>query len=834
MLNTDIFKFEFVDRYKEREILDDFFSGNLDNTCYALWLHGKRGTGKTYLLTEYVMNKDIFTSVYVNIELENAGPGDYLKKFINQLNKAANLKFISYIRANYKSIAAIGQKALNTVLNLTELDDIGLDELSSSITNYFISKQGEKENTVSVIKKYVVEALKKCERLVFMLDNFSQCDSTSLDVIVSVIHELITTKDLRFIICTTDDDLENRFDIKRVLAEKIPNKQLIVKPFQEKYLFVRMLERSFDLNESAVKLLSHTFELCDGLPQRFKEILINLYASDGISIDGKKAQFVFDVFNQQLIKKELSFDIETLCRKYKAAKLILQIIAYWGSPISNSILEDFIRFFIDIDPYSFVDDDINITLHTLEDLHVITRLYEDQMILLQFEHDSLKLAVVKYFQDDRSIPFLHYSIYEYLMRQTNISKSLYWSRYYQALLAYHSFAAKTDGWIEYNYAYANSFFESNRYSEAESVFSRLETVVTALTGKQLLTMGITFFYCGQYSKADDILSNIQARNLIGDFSLTDSVQLYVFQARARLCILDSAKALEAINYAEMLDVPSENLRILILGTKQSILFLSPEGFEKAKLIFDELVKENHDIPEMILIYQSAMDYYEGNKALKYLNKGLELSKKFSNTIAEGKIQNNIGFELLRCGKYKEAEHHFKESISLLKECQPHEQVYPYSNLAVLHMIFKDWDKALSYIVEALFWNKSHYASLVLKTNRMLCYYFMGNPQWKQIFDKLYEYISLSNTVDDKIYKKICINMALLALNNNWISEGKKILDLCYPHMKLEWPHGKYRFFNLYHKITGEDVELVLPSDSIYEKYYCKIEFEPWLINFSHD
>lgn len=71
MLNTDIFKFEFVNRYKEREILDDFFNGNLDKTYYSLWLHGKRGTGKTYLLTEYVMNKDIFTSVYVNIEFEN-------------------------------------------------------------------------------------------------------------------------------------------------------------------------------------------------------------------------------------------------------------------------------------------------------------------------------------------------------------------------------------------------------------------------------------------------------------------------------------------------------------------------------------------------------------------------------------------------------------------------------------------------------------------------------------------------------------------------------------------------------------------------------------------
>lgn len=93
-------------------------------------------------------------------------------------------------------------------------------------------------------------------------------------------------------------------------------------------------------------------------------------------------------------------------------------------------------------------------------------------------------------------------------------------------------------------------------------------------------MGITFFYCGQYSKADDILSNIQARNLIGDFSLTDSVQLYVFQARARSCILDGAKALEAINYAEMLEIQNKNLRILILGTKQSILFLSREDSKR--------------------------------------------------------------------------------------------------------------------------------------------------------------------------------------------------------------------------------------------------------------
>ena len=147
MLNTDIFKFEFVDRTEERRLIDSYLMDFSSNLSYILWIHGKRGTGKSYFLTEYVMSKKNFTSIYVNIEIENISSGAYLKAFISQLNKAANLKFTNYIRANYKSMATIGQKAVNMILNMTDLDDIGLDELSSSITNYFISNRDEKEKT---------------------------------------------------------------------------------------------------------------------------------------------------------------------------------------------------------------------------------------------------------------------------------------------------------------------------------------------------------------------------------------------------------------------------------------------------------------------------------------------------------------------------------------------------------------------------------------------------------------------------------------------------------------------------------------------------------------
>lgn len=834
MLNTDIFKFEFVDRTEERQIIDDYLLNFSNSPNYALWVHGKRGAGKSYFLTEYIMAKKAFTSVYINIEIENTSPGIYIKTFISQLSKMANLKFTNYIRANYKSIATIGQKAVNLALNLVDLDDTGLDELSSSITNFFVSKYGEKENTISVIKKYIAEALKKCGNIVFLLDNFSQCDTTSLEIMVSVIHELTYNAHVRFILCTTDEDLENRFDIKNVLAEKIPNKPITISPFHQKQLFARMLERTFDLDEENIKLLSHTFELCNGFPQRFKEILINLYAIQGVIVDGDKAKFVSEAFSQQLIKGELSFDIESLCQKQKGAKIILQIINLWGNPIPITILYDFLDYFANIDPMPILKDEIGKTLLVLEELHILFRSYEEHMILLQFEHDSLKLAVTKYFHEDRSVPFLHFSIYEYLMQQQNITDSPYWCRYYQSLLAYHSYASQADEWIDYNYSYGCSLFDSGMFKEAGVIFSRLETAVSSLTGTQLLTMGITFFYCGQYRKADDILTNIHLRNLMSDFSLEQYVKLYIFQARTRSCILDSKRALEAINHAENLNVQEDNLRIMVLGAKQSILFLTPGGFQEAKLIFDALAKEDLEIREMALIYQSAMDYYEGEDSQKYLNKGLTLARQFSDYITEGKILNNMGFEFLRCGDYKEAERLYEESISLLKESQPHEQVYPYSNLAVLHMISGDWEQALNNIVEALFWNKSDYASLVLKTNRMLCYYFLGNQQWESIYLMLFEYINSMNDVDDKIYKKICINMALIALKNGHISEGTTILERCRPHLKMEWPHGKYRFLELYHKLTGLKVELNPPPDPRYTQYYCELEFEPWLLNFSHD
>ena len=83
MLNTDIFQFEFVDRAYERQRVDTYLADFSETPGYALWLNGKRGTGKSFFLTEYVLAKKNFTGVYINVEVGNSVPESYLKTFVS-------------------------------------------------------------------------------------------------------------------------------------------------------------------------------------------------------------------------------------------------------------------------------------------------------------------------------------------------------------------------------------------------------------------------------------------------------------------------------------------------------------------------------------------------------------------------------------------------------------------------------------------------------------------------------------------------------------------------------------------------------------------------------
>jgi tetratricopeptide (TPR) repeat protein len=212
---------------------------------------------------------------------------------------------------------------------------------------------------------------------------------------------------------------------------------------------------------------------------------------------------------------------------------------------------------------------------------------------------------------------------------------------------------------------------------------------------------------------------------------------------------------------------------------------------------------------------------------------LELSQSFSDRIAEGKILNNLGFEYLRSADYSRAKRSFKKSISILKESQAHEQAFPHSNLAVVNMIDCKWEEALKSILDALCYNKSTYASLVLKTNRMICYYNAKNIEWETLHRELYEYIMSAKGIDDKIYKKICVNLAIISAENNFKEEAIVLLEHCKPFLKHEKKCGLYRYFVLRSSLLNENSD-DFKTSSVYSEYHSGFNFEPWLLNFTHD
>lgn len=825
MLNTDIFDFEFVDRTEEKKIIDDYLDFKKNTGHYVLWICGKSGVGKTFLMNKYICIRKNIHCVYVDSKEYDSG--NYLKRLLSKLSESAELKFVQYIKNNYTFVTNLGQKAAKTSQEIASLSDIGLIELITCISNYLVSKQKENENVVKVINKYIEEIIKKKGNTVILLDNFSKCDNASLDFLVQIIHKSIQNNNVRFIISTTDEDIEKRNDIKAVLAEKIPNNILKIEAFANRTLFVRMLEEKIDLDKNSIELIMDAFSICQGYPQRFKELLINLYSNQGfiISHSDPKAQFVNEIFAKLLMKKVMTLDIEKLPSEYKP---ILQIITLWGMPIPFSILSDLVTYLMENDPLSFIESNILVkSIQYFLDAQILERVYENGETILQFKHDSLFSVSQAYFSATKAVTFLHFCIYSFIKIEKNQSSD-YLNKYGNGLLPYHAYMGGVSDWVEQNYEYAKFLYQKNRFYDADVIYIRIQNKLRSFSTEQLMLLSKVEYNCGKYEMALDILTYINKDELL---KVDLKIDYYLLYATVSACMLEMSQAIEAISHVENIKDISVPQKINILSKKMSILFLSHDGYTQAKKIFDSLVQDEKDISEMTQVYISAMDFYTDEISIKYLKKGLSIANTYKDTLTEGKITNNLAFEYLRCGDYKTARQLYFRSIELIKQYQPHEVSYPYSNLAVLDMICKNYEEAINNIVEAIFWNKSSYAEIVLKNNLMLCNFFLGNKDWINQYNYLKAYIKQHVNLDDKIYKKICINLAFLGWKTQRIEEAIFHLEYYKKYMMNESIHGLYRYQLLCSFVLN--TKIPHKEESPVKSYYYDIEFEPWIINITH-
>lgn len=830
MNNTELFNFKFVNRISERKTLCQFLNNELQSNI--LWINGESGVGKTYFIEKNILEckKENDIVVYLNRTGE-ATTSSYVSQFINMLSDSTKISFFKFIKANYVSIFDVVKKITINILTSNSINDFGLIENGFDLTKQFLTRNKERHNIIKVVDNYLKYISKK-ENALIILDNFTLCDEESLDIISAVLYNHQYNTNLQFIIVTTAELLKQRFDILMLISEKINVARISLYPFTSSTYFFDILNELFDLHQCEWDDIKRLYEATNGLPQKLKIFLINLYSQNGIDYRADKAIFAYDKLRSLLQQELIKFDFDSLPAEQK---YMLRLVAEWGMPIELTLLEELSMYIADIDISlkEFSDKILRKALLDLESIDVLEKVYENTMCLIKIKHDSIYFAVNQLLRENIvKSRFIHFCMLQFI----NIKRCNLPYDKFASLEAYHAFLSKADGWYQINAKYGLNLAKEKQYMKAQKVLDRLSEYIQELPTMQKLEIAQNAYNAGEYKKAESIINLIQVDAL----SINEIFLMQTIRCRIYLMLLDYPTAISSIN--QLLDnfhEMSSTQHLEALYLKEVALCLSPKEYSSAKCLFDEIVHQYRLEAKgegklwIERIYRTAMDYYRGEISKKYLLKALDICHSIQDDEELAKATHNLGFECFRCGEYDKALEYFQTCKNILENIKPHEISYCLNNIAVINMVKADYDSALDMLTEATFWNKSEYATATIIGNKMLCHYYLKHTsEWVKLKEKLLNFIKKTPCIDDKIYKKIYTNLAVIAIEQGDCTHAKSLLEKCLPYLKSGTPYSSVRVKKLLMKLSGEDNQQLYLEE--FSDYYFNLPFEPWVLTFGNE
>lgn len=826
MNNTELFNFKFVDRINERKTLCTFLNHEMENNI--LWLNGASGVGKTYFIEKNILDNKKENDVVVYINKIGEATTSYIYQFINMLSESSQISFFKFIKTNYVSIFDAVKKITVNILVSNSINDFGLVENGFDLTKQFLTKNKERHNIIKVINNYLKYVSKKSKALI-ILDNFTLCDEESLDVFSSVLYTHQTNNNLQFIVVTTSELLKKRFDILSLLSEKINVVRISLYPFTSSTYFFDILNDLFDLSQCEWDDIKRLYEVSNGLPQKLKIFLMNLYSQNGIDYQKEKAIFIYDKLRNLLQEELIDFSFYSLPAEQR---YMLRLVTEWGMPIKLTLLHEVSMYIASIDTslQEFSENILRKALLDLENIGILEKTYENNICQIKVKHDSIYYAVSHLIRENIvKSRFIHFCMLQFI----KLNPDMVPYNDFFSLEAYHSFLAKADGWQQINVEYGLTLAKEKQYIKAQKVLDRLSEYIQELSPIQKLSIAQNAYNAGEYEKAESILNLLQTDTLnINEFFLLQTTKCRIY-----MMLLNYSKAIESIS--QLLDdyVEVESVQHLeALYLKEVALCLTPKKYMDAKYLFEEIIREYHKEDGMFWmerIYRTSMDYYRGELSKKYLMEALDICQLLQDDEEFAKATHNFGFECFRCGEFDEAFEHFQTCKNILENIKPHETSYCLNNIAVIHMVRQEYDTALDILAEAAFWNKSDYAMVTISGNKMLCHYYLNHVhEWKTLKEYLLGFIETSPYIDDKIYKKIYTNLAVIAIDQKEYLYAKYLLGQCLPYLKKETLHSSARVKKLMKQL--EDNDGSEPQLEAYYEYYCGIPFEPWVLTFGNE
>lgn len=821
--NTTLFQFEFTDRKKEQAILQNF----LDNHCSkVLWIYGKSGTGKTFFVKNCIKQCSV---VYVENK-KNTEAGSCILNLIKELQSLSNNSFWNFIHNHFQSIKAV----VKDIPALTQLTDSNFLQYALSKNFYLVDQTNQFNDLATILQQYINHVLNEAS-LIFIIDNFHQCDENSVDILLNFIKCNINNKQRKFILISTDNE-SNLTQNETKLEKEIPCKNLPIPAIPNENYFINMLPTEFDISNLEKKDIKRIYEVCHGLPEKLQDLLLNLNKVNAIEYSKQKISFNLSIMEKYILSSGIAdLEINKFTPIEQCVLLVVVCIGVpldidllllltknlykklFGFPVSETIFQNVLQEMLP-KPLKIIFDNMGNKIYT--------------------DHDLTFGATLLFFKENNMYKISCDIIYSYLKQYMPEAFKVNFSEASQKeILANLSYDAQNSNWVLLNLECGKYFYEKKNYIQATKYFNKFLNSMGIVSEKDKLYFAIANYEVGLYRNSYIILLQIS------DQTVTEDYNYYIYAGK--ILNMNGKYALAEKKFKKAIEISEDNSENQMYAKYMLHIILTqiPNRWKDAEIIYKSLTQfirkayydhNNADFykPCNAKILKCCYNFYFNQDALTLMEMAEMIADNLQMITEKAFILNNKGFEYIRQNNNEKGMNCFKKAYEILIKTKPHEAAYALNNIGICQMFNRNYNGAILSFKEALLYQKSYYLQLTAHTMLMQCYSLTKSNKREVLEKELKVWIDEHPNGDPAIIRKICMNLSIYSKQNQIPLEAKYYLNKIIDNVATT--SSEYRALKLKNELNGLNVEIDKKYIFRDSKYFKELLFEPWFITLSHD
>lgn len=717
---------------------------------------------------------------------------------------------------------------------LKQLTDSNFLQYALSKNIYFVDKANQFNDLANILQQYINNVLNEAS-LVFIIDNFDQCDKNSVDILLNFVKCNIENKNRKFIFISTDKE-DGLTENETRLEKEIPCKNLPISAIPNENYFINMLPAAFDISNLRDKDISRIYEVCHGLPEKLQDLLLNLNKVNAIEYSNDKISFNLSIMENYILSNGVSDLAINKCTPVEIC-LLLAVVCI-GIPLRTDLLIILGQaLYKNLFGFSFLGLKFEEALQGMLPKPLKMN-FNNLSREIYTDHDLTFGTALLYFKEKNMYMIACDIIYSFLEKNMPDEFVESFSESGQKeLFANLSYNARCSNWVLLNLECGKYFYSIQNYIQATKYFNRFLTMMDKVPEEDKLCFLIANYEVGLYKNAYSILSTISDQTSINSYTY------YIYAGKTLNMNSQNRRAVDYLKKAVELSNDNVNDQMYAKYMLHIILTQIPGCWNEAETIYKSLVQfiknadSDHNDAEFYLpcnakILKCCYNFFFNQESLELMEMAENIADHFQMEVEKAFILNNKGFEYIRQNENQKGMDTFKKAHDILIKTKQHEAAYTLNNIGICQMFNGDYNGAILSFKEALLYQKSYYLQLTANTMLMQCYSLTNNSKHEMLAEELSSWVDEHTNSDPAIIRKICMNLSIYSKRHRMIINAKKYLEKIFNYVGET--SSEYRALTLKKELY--EIDLDVDKNFIFQnsKYFKVPCFEPWFITLSHD